>query len=702
MKSFNLALGGLATLVALSPLAHSQTEAPATTLPKVRVQGDSEALYKAETAAATKTDTLLRDTPQSISVVTREVMNDQNVQNIADVVRYVPGITMAQGEGNRETPVLRGSSSTGDFFLDGMRDDVQYYRDLYNIERVEILKGPNGMLFGRGGIGGLINRVTKEATRDPVREASLQGGSHNNRRVTADLSDAIGENAAVRINGVLEDSESYRDDVTLERYGFSPTATFWAGENTKIVVGGEYFKDERIADRGVSAFNGKPVRTDPSMFFGDPAQSPVEAEVKSGHLYIEHVLSEAITLSNRTRYADYDKFYQNVFPGAVTDAGANVTINAYNNDTQRENLFNQTDVTLTLDGGGMRHTVLTGVELGSQDTQNFRNTGYFGTATSISVPLNNPRTTFPVEFRQSATDADNDSAAKIAAVYVQDQIELNPQWQVLVGARYDKFEVDFTNNRDGNELETSDDLISPRAGIIYKPAEPVSIYASYSKTFQPRAGDQLSSLTVTNTTLDPEEFTNYEVGLKWDALQNLSLGAALYELERSNVAVATSSTTSALVDGQRVRGLELQVAGELSEAWSLIGGYAYQDGEITSNQSATILEGAKLASLPEHSFSLWNRYDVTPRVGVALGVVYRDEIFAQTQNLAATTPEGNTLLDDYFRVDAAVYLTISDRVRAQVNVENLLDEEYFVSAHSNTNITPGSPLAARALVQVSF
>jgi catecholate siderophore receptor len=190
--------------------------------------------------------------------------------------------------------------------------------------------------------------------------------------------------------------------------------------------------------------------------------------------------------------------------------------------------------------------------------------------------------------------------------------------------------------------------------------------------------------------------------LKWDALQNLSLGAALYELERSNVAVATSSTTSALVDGQRVRGLELQVAGELSEAWSLIGGYAYQDGEITSNQSATILEGAKLASLPEHSFSLWNRYDVTPRVGVALGVVYRDEIFAQTQNLAATTPEGNTLLDDYFRVDAAVYLTISDRVRAQVNVENLLDEEYFVSAHSNTNITPGSPLAARALVQVSF
>src|SRR5688500_18951543 len=164
MKSFNLALGGLATLVALSPLAHSQTEAPATTLPKVRVQADSEAPYKAERAAATKTDTLLRDTPQSISVVTREVMNDQNVQNIADVVRYVPGITMAQGEGNRETPVLRGSSSTGDFFLDGMRDDVQYYRDLYNIERVEILKGPNGMLFGRGGIGGLINRVTKEAT----------------------------------------------------------------------------------------------------------------------------------------------------------------------------------------------------------------------------------------------------------------------------------------------------------------------------------------------------------------------------------------------------------------------------------------------------------------------------------------------------------------------------------------------------------
>jgi catecholate siderophore receptor len=219
MKPFTFALRGLAAFVALSPLAHSQTQSPAATLPKVRVEADSESSYTTETAAATKTDTLLRDTPQSISVVTREVMNDQNVQNIADVVRYVPGIGMAQGEGNRETPVLRGSSSTGDFFLDGMRDDVQYYRDLYNIERVEILKGPNGMLFGRGGIGGLINRVTKEATRDSVRELSFQGGSHSNRRVSADLGNGIGENAALRINGVFEDSESYRDGVTLEVFG---------------------------------------------------------------------------------------------------------------------------------------------------------------------------------------------------------------------------------------------------------------------------------------------------------------------------------------------------------------------------------------------------------------------------------------------------------------------------------------------------
>lgn len=705
----------LGTAASVTPLiafgqaaAPAQTTAPAT-LPKVSVEADAPS-YKVETTStATRTDTPLRDVPQSITVVTRQLIDDQSMQNIADVVRYVPGIGMAQGEGNRDTPVFRGNSSTADFFLDGMRDDVQYFRDLYNIDRVEALKGPNGMIFGRGGVGGVINRVSKEARWEPVRELSLQGGSDSNKRIALDVGQPFDENAAFRINGMYEDSDSYRDGVTLERYGVNPTLTVRAGDSTKIVVGAEYFKDERVADRGISSWQGRPVKTDPATFFGDPAQSPVDATVKAANALIEHEFSDTFTLRNRTRYGDYDKFYQNVFPGAVGGNGTTVSLSAYNNDQQRENFFNQTDLVFTLQTGAVKHTLLTGVELGRQVTDNFRETGFFDsispTTTSITVPLNNPRTTLPVSFRQNATDADNHGTAKIAALYVQDQIELSSQWQAILGVRYDNFDVDFRNNRTAETFNTTDDLFSPRAGMIYKPVESLSLYASYALSFQPRAGEQLSSLSLTNHALDSEEFTNYEIGAKWDVLPNVAFSAAVYQLDRTNVAIADpnadpNNPRSVLIDGQRTKGVELAVTGNITDSWSIMGGYAYQDGEVLKDQSATVRKGAALAQLPKNTFSLWNRYDFTPAWGVGLGIVYRDQIFAATENIV--TPASNVTLPDYTRVDAAVFFTLNDRLRAQLNVENLLDEEYFSSAHSNTNITPGSPRAARVSLVASF
>src|SRR5690606_5878228 len=335
---------GLPLIVA--SVAQAADEKPSV-LPKIQVQEalDEEG-YKPNVAQTAKTDTPLRDVPQSISVLTRQTLDDLNVQNIGDAVQYVPGVGMAQGEGNRETPVIRGNSSTGDLFLDGMRDDVQYYRDLYNIQQVEVLKGPNGALFGRGGVDGLINRVSKQAVFDPIRSFTLQFGSYDNKRVTADFGDALSDTVAFRVNGVYEDSESYRDDVTLERYGINPTMTFVAGENTTVTAGVEYFHDERTADRGVSSFQGRPLDTRRGEFFGDPDQSPVEATVKMANLFVEHYFNDDFVLRNRTRYGDYDKFYQNVFPGAVNTAavgddapGTLVSIGAYNNATQRQNFF---------------------------------------------------------------------------------------------------------------------------------------------------------------------------------------------------------------------------------------------------------------------------------------------------------------------------------------------------------------------------
>lgn len=692
-----LALAPLAGALALALTPPSHSAVAATDLDTVRVYGQAHG-YVADTArTATRTDTPLHDVPQSITVITTELMRDQAATGLMETMRYVPGIGIAQGEGNRDTPVFRGTSSTSDFFVDGVRDDVQYIRDTYNIERVEALKGPNSMIFGRGGSGGVVNRVTRQADRDTHRELSLQLGSWDRTRGTVDLGQPLGDAASFRVNALYEDSESHRDGFDVIRYGINPTFTVQAGRNTRIEIGYEHFQDERVADRGVPSLDGRPLDTDPSTFFGDPARSPVWARVNAFNALLEHDFGDGVVLRNRTRYADYAKFYQNVFP-RMAGAG-DVSISAYSNLTDRENVFNQTDLTLGLVTGSIAHTLLVGAEFGRQDTTNFRRTGYFddaGTVTSVTVPLSNPLYSGPLVFRQSPTDADNDGTAKTAAFYVQDQIDLSPRWKAVLGLRYDRFEVDITHNRTGETFTSTDDLLSPRVGLIYKPVEPVSLYLSYSLAHQPRAGDQLASLTPGNQALEPEEFRNYELGAKWDLRHDLALTAAIYRLDRTNVAIADplDPTRSVLVDGQQAEGIELGLAGRLTDTWSVMGGYAYQRGEITRTQSATLAEGADLAQLPRHTFSLWNRFDLSDRWGVGLGVIHRDEMYAATGN-AVTLP-------DFTRVDAALYFTASERLKLQLNVENLFDTAYFASAHNNNNITPGAPRGVHLGLNFSF
>ncbi len=682
-------------------------------LPEVVVTGkrveEPEGYAATRSSTATRTDTPLVNVPQSVTVVTEAQIKDQSAQSIADVMRYVPGVGMAQGEGNRETPILRGNSTTSDFFLNGVRDDVQYYRDLYNIDRVEVLKGPNAMIFGRGGVGGVINRVTRRANWSPVREITLQGGSYDNKRTTIDVGQGLNDTVAARVTAVYEDSESYRDGVSLKRQGVNPTLAFNLGDSTQLIVGYEYFKDERVADRGVPSIGvpagqkTRPYPSDPSAFFGDPARSPTDTELNVLTLDLEHDFSPSLLLRNRTLFGNYDKFYQNVYASSAVNSSGTYSAQAYNNDTQRRNLFNQTDLVWKLESGPLKHTVLTGIEVGQQETENRRLTGYFpGNASTYSgIPASNPTIDVPVTWRSNGTsDANNEGTIDVAAVYVQDQIEFSPQFQAIVGLRYDQFDVDFNDRRPGptgaGQVSTKDGLVSPRAGLIYKPSEPVSLYVSYSQSFLPRAGEQLASLSLTNKSLDPEEFENQEVGAKWEVSPALSLTAAVYQLDRTNVLLAdpTSSGQTILGDGQRTRGAELGISGNLTEAWSVAGGVAYQDGELTGTASATAQKGATLAQLPQKTFSLWNRYDFTEMWGVGLGVYNRSDMYTSTDN--------TVVLDGYTRVDGAVYLTLNKNLRAQLNVENLLDEEYFVNAHTNNNITPGSPRAFRVGLTANF
>jgi catecholate siderophore receptor len=415
---------------------------------------------------------------------------------------------------------------------------------------------------------------------------------------------------------------------------------------------------------------------------------------------IEHKFGQGLVLRNRTSYGDYDKFYQNIFPGAVNAAGTLVGISGYNNGTRRENVFNQTDLVLGRRALGVEHTLLAGMELGRQESDNLRTTAFFTsigpTVTSVNVPVADPRTSLPLTFRPGPTDADNHSVANVLALYLQDQVTLSRHLQAIVGVRYDRFDVDLTNNRTQAQLASHDDLVSPRVGLVYKPAEQASVYASYSLSYLPRAGEQLGSLSLTNQALDPEEFRNYEVGAKWDLRSGVAVTAAAYQLDRSNVIVPDPAdpTRSLLVDGQRTRGLELSVGGNITPAWTVVGAYAYQDGEITRSLSSTARAGAALAQLPGNSLSLWNRYDFSRRAGAGLGVIHRGEVFTSTDNTVT--------LPAFTRLDAALFVSVTSKLRAQVNVENVLDTGYFAYAHSNNNITPGSPRAVRVGLTAGF
>ncbi|CAM8410987.1 Fiu Outer membrane receptor for monomeric catechols [Candidatus Methylopumilus planktonicus] len=657
---------------------------------------------KKTTSTATKTDTRIRDIPQSISVITEEQIKDQSLLGLKDAIQYSPGVMAGQGEGNRDSIWFRGNQSTSDLFVDGVRDDVQYYRDLYNIDRVEVLMGPNGMIFGRGGVGGVINRVVKEAAWENKNEIKIQGGAYDHKRSSVDLNNRIDETLAVRVNAMIEDSGSFRQGVESERKAINPTFTFKPSDKTKVVVGMEYFNDKRTSDRGIPSVSNRlqsyPYSTSRSTFFGNASQSPNEAIVKNGYAIIDHTFDNGVSIKNHTRFSDYDKYYQNVYAGGqVNLLNGKLKIDGYYDNTQRQNFFNQTDLTYNFKTGSVSHKLLTGLEIGLQENENYR---VLATPNS-SIYASNPFTFLPFESsrnRNTSTDISNQ------AIYFQDQISLNEQYQIIAGLRYDQFKTKYNDIKDSSNSATiNDQFVTPRIGLVYKPIEPVSLYTSYSLSYLPRTGEQLTSLTPTNKSFDPEKFTNIEAGIKYDLLQSFSISSSIYRLERSKMAItdpSPPSTNIILVDGQVTKGFELGVAGKLFDSYSMYGGYTYQDAEITKNQgtgTTQITSGTSLGHVPKHTFSLWNKYEINETWSAALGIVSRSDMYAATPT---TTTAVN--LPGYTRVDAAIYANINKQTKLQLNIENLLDKTYYQSAHNNYNIMYGHPLTARATVTYTF
>jgi catecholate siderophore receptor len=490
------------------------------------------------------------------------------------------------------------------------------------------------------------------------------------------------------LNAVYENSDSFRRFVGIERYGFNPTFSFTPDQKTRVAVSYEYFHDGRTADRGIPSFARTPADVAASTFFGNPSDSWVRADVNLGSATIEHQFGR-VNLRNATLVGDYDRGYQNYVPGSVNPTKTFVAMSAYNNATSRRNVFNQTDLTYTGSTGPIRHNLLWGTEVGQQNTNNFRNTGYFhNSRTSILVPYGDPVVSADITFRQSATDADNHVRANVAAGYVQDEIELSRFVQVLAGFRFDRFDLAFRNNRTGDILGRTDHLVSPRAGLVFKPMAQISLYTSYSVSWLPSSGDQFSSLTTVTQQVKPEKFTNYELGAKWDVRRYLSLTAAVYRLDRTNTrGIDPNDPTRIIQTGsQRSNGFELGVNGTVTGRWQMAGGYAYQDAFVTT-ATVSAKPGAQVPQVPHHTFSLWNNYRLLSRLSAGLGILNRSAMFAGIDNTVT--------LPGYVRADAAVFYSVTEKVRFQANIENVLDRRYYINADGNNNISPGFPRAVR-------
>lgn len=654
--------------------------------------------YRSDSASGLKTPTPLIDVPQTVTVLNREQLDDQGVTQLGEALRYVPGVVLGLGEGNRDQITLRGQNTTADFYLDSLRDDTQYYRSLYNIERVEVLKGANALLFGRGGGGGVINRVRKAPTlSSALASANASVGSFGNFALAADLDQPLSQTIGARLNGTYEEFDNHRQDFHGRFIGVNPTLAFAPSADTRIDLSYNYDDDRRIADRGIPSLGGRPLEGYRNTFFGrsDVNVAKVQAHIVQGRL--EQHLSDNLTLTIAGQYSHTDKYYGNVFAAhAVDPATRTVALSAYNSTSVRESWIGQANLVWQGKTGPIGHTLLAGIEAGHQATDATRTEGTFPgnpkrtltTLVSLADRLTIPAVTF------GAFSRNTHAKVRTLSAYVQDQIELAPFLQIVGGVRYDEFKITADNLLNTTSAARTDRKWSPRAGVIVKPKANVSLYGSYTRSFLPQSGDQFSALDATQATLAPEAFTNLELGAKWDVTPALSLTAAAYRLDRDNSRFNDPVTGLPQLSGKtRTRGIELSASGRILPQWQVSLGYALQHGVVRSSTAAAPA-GRKLALLPESQIALWTRYEVTPKLGLALGVTHQSSSFAAISN-AVTLP-------GYTRVDTALFYKLSTAISAQINVENLLNTGYFPTAHTDNNIFPGAPRNARLSVKVVF
>ena len=659
-----------------------------------------------------KLPTGLQDAPQSITVVSEELLKQQGATRLQDALKNVPGITINAGEGaaRGDTVNLRGFSAFNDFFLDGIRDAAVYTRDSFNLETVEVLKGPSALLFGRGSTGGAINQVSKAPTLNPDNGATLELGSNNEVRATSDIDVVLAPNAAARFNAVDEHSMvSDRDHIINRRWGVAPSVSYGIGEPTTLTISYLHQEEHNLPDVGIPFVNGQPAPVPRNFYYGVTADN-VTANDDIGTIRLTHNFENGLSVADTLRYANYQ--FGNFIsapnfgktPPTPTTPLDDLLVGRDDPSSTgtQTNFTNQLDLTARFETGPLSHILVTGIEYARQTSDLVRYVNPFNN-NNIWVPetpLLDPDGSIALPYEPPSSNQNTTAISQ--AWYLTDTVHIGEYVDLIGGVRVDRFAASydqFTIASGANlHLDRTDVIASPRAAIVIKPTETQSYYFSYGTSFDPSA--EALALTTKTAGLGPVTAKTYELGSKTAWLDNkVNVTAALFQTKVDNAQTNDPDHPSItiLAGNQRVNGAEIGVSGYLTDKWEIFAGYTYLDAKTTSSGTAADV-GEFLQNTARNAANLWTTYDVTDQFTIGgggnwLGHRYGD--FAQQANIPG-----------YVVWNAMASYKINDDFKVQLNLNNIFDKYYYDAAYytsaSENHIIPGPGRTVLLTTSVDF
>lgn len=729
-------------------------------LPTIHTKATQEESLNVDRSANSKFVAPLLDTPKSVSVISKQLIEDTKVTTLADALRTVPGITLGAGEGgnpNGDRPFIRGYNSESSMYVDGVRNATSQNREMFAVDQVEVIKGSASALGGAGSSGGSINLITKVAKKGDSLEGSVAGGTDNYARVTLDGNKDFGNGVAARVivMGHQNDKAGQSNGAEYKRAGIAPSISFGLDSATRGTLSYYYLKTDDTPDSGVpyqydvikKATAGKPVDVKQGIYYGWKDRDFQKQENQIGTLKLEHDFNDNLTLSNT---AVYGKSKNNYLWTQPDDSQGNIVngkvwrrVNT--NITDTDSFTDQLSLKGKFNTGSLKHSFNIGAEYSKQESDrgtnivtdpNTSQIGGSGANNACSLAnsngwctdLNNPNPNDAWLGRIQANPNVTNITSKTQSIYALNNIEITPQWLIDLGVRWDKFDTDVKYNKDsgsgatlikaGTKYSSSNDFFNYQAGVTFKPVENGSIYLSYATSANPvgvDAGDGSEGISVPNrnttdeqaraiNNLKPEEVKTYELGTKWDVLNNrLNLTAAIFRTEKTNTRALGTDGFTRNIGETRVDGIELGANGNITEKWAVSAGYTYLDSEIVDggyakdsngNYVPSPTNGNQVQNVAKNSATLWTTYKVLPQVTVGAGAVAMDKVFGDAAN--------TKYVPGYVRYDAMARYDVNKNVNLQLNLNNLSDKRYFTKAYASHYATEAEGRSAVLAINFKY